>query len=475
MMRTTVLLLFALGNSFAQQPPPSKPAQNDRAMPVSLHELSLSLEQLTARVRPAVVQVFTTGLTPISEEAEGTSTSLFAKQRATGSGMILSPDGYVLTNAHVIRGGRRIQVRIAADPEELEGHHSVVKPAGKTLDAKIVGADREADLALLKIEGTNLPYLRLGDSEKLRQGQLVMAFGNPLGLESSVTMGVVSSVARQIKSEDPMVYIQTDAPINPGNSGGPLIDSEGRVVGINTFIFSQSGGSEGLGFAVPANIAKTVYTQLRNDGHVHRGQIGAYAQTITPLMAAGLKLQQDWGVILGDVQPEGPADQAGLEPGDIVISLNGKQMENARQFDVNLYPALIKENVTVEFMRGDQRRATKVQVIERDDDPMRFADKVDPEKNIIQRLGILAIALTPELTNMVSDLRHSYGVVVAMRSTDAAANGLEIGDVIYSLNGTPVKSFEALRSAVDGLSPREPAVLQIQREAKLRYVTIEIE
>ena len=469
MIRTTVLLLFALGNSFAQ------PARNDPAMPVSLHELSLSLEQLTARVRPAVVQVFTTGLTPISEEAEGTSTSLFAKQRATGSGMILSPDGYVLTNAHVIRGGRRIQVRIAPDPADLEGHHSVVKRVGKTLDARIIGADREADLAVLKIEGTNLPYLRLGDSQSLRQGQLVMAFGNPLGLESSVSMGVVSSVARQIKSEDPMVYIQTDAPINPGNSGGPLIDSEGRVVGINTFILSQSGGSEGLGFAVPANIAQTVYTQLRNDGHVHRGQIGAYAQTITPLMAAGLKLQQDWGVILGDVEPEGPADQAGLQPGDIVISLNGKQMENARQFDVNLYPALIKENVTIEFMRGDQLRATKVQVIERDDDPMRFADKVDPEKNIIQRLGILAVALTPELTNMVSDLRHSYGVVVAMRSTDAAANGLEIGDVIYSVNGTPVKTFDALRSAVDGLNPRGPAVLQIQREAKLRFVTIEIE
>ena len=466
MPRATIVLLLAVGQAFAQ---PSKPA------PVSLRELSLSLERLTARVRPAVVQVFTTGLTPISEESEGTTTSLFAKQRATGSGVILSADGFVLTNAHVIRGGRRIQVRLAPDDAQLEGRRSVVKPAGRTLEARIVGADRETDLAVLKIDATGLPFLQLGDSEALRQGQLVMAFGNPLGLESSVSMGVVSSVARQIKSEDPMVYIQTDAPINPGNSGGPLIDSEGRVVGINTFILSQSGGSEGLGFAVPASIAQSVYTQLRKDGHMHRGQIGVYAQTITPVMAAGMKLPQDWGVILGDVEPQGPADRAGLEPGDIVTGLNGKPMENARQFDVNLYGALIGENVTVEFLRQGQRRAVKVPVIERDDDPMRFADKVDPEKNMIQRLGILAVALTPELTGMVSDLRHSYGVVVAMRSTDAAANGLEIGDVIYSVNGTAVKSFEALRSAVDGLKPREPAVLQIQREDKLRFVTIEIE
>ncbi len=476
MIRAILFSLGLTGYSFAQQTAPAKPvppAQADRAAPVSLGELSVSLEHLAARVRPAVVQVFTTGLAPISEESEGTTTSLFTTQRATGSGIILSPDGYILTNAHVVRGGRRIQVRLAWDSPEHR--HSVVKPAGKTVEAKVVGADRETDLALLKVDLAGLPYLRLGDSETLRQGQLVMAFGNPLGFEGSVSMGIVSSVARQIKPEDAMIYIQTDAPINPGNSGGPLIDSEGHVVGINTFILSQSGGSEGLGFAVPANIAKNVYKQLRKDGHVHRGQIGVYAQTITPLMATGLNLPQDWGVILGDVDPDGPAADAGLKAGDIVVSLNGKAMENARQFNVDLYSSLVKEYVTVGFLREGQMRATKVQVIERDNDPMRFADKVDPEKNVIRRLGILAVALTPELTNMVSDLRHPYGIVVALRSSDAAANGLEVGDVIYSVNGAPVKSFEALRSAVDGLNQHQPAVLQIQREDKLRFITIEIE
>jgi serine protease Do len=473
MIRATLISLLAAACSFGQQPSPAKPAQNDQTLPVSLHALSVSLEQLTARVRPAVVQVFTTGLAPISEESEGTSTSLFTTQRATGSGIVMSPDGYVLTNAHVVRGGRRIQVRLAWD--DAEGRRSIVKPAGKTLEAKIVGADRETDLAILKIEAANLPYLRLGDSETLRQGQLVMAFGNPLGFEGSVSMGVVSSVARQIKPEDSMIYIQTDAPINPGNSGGPLIDSDGQVIGINTFIVTQSGGSEGIGFAVPSNIAKSVYTQLTKDGHVHRGQIGVYAQTITPLMAEGLKLSQDWGVILGDVDPDGPAADAGLEAGDIIVSMNGKPMENARQLNVNLYRALVKENVTIEFLREGQPRATKVQVVEREDDPMRFADKVDPEKNVIRRLGILAVALTPDLTSMVSDLRHPYGVIVALRSTDAAANGLEVGDVIYSVNGAPVKSFDMLRSAVDGLNQRQAAVLQVQRNDKLRFITIEIE
>src|SRR6185369_8300448 len=138
--------------------------------------------------------------------------------------------------------------------------------------AQVIGVDRESDLAVIKIEASALPHLSLGDSDTLRQGQLVMAFGNPLGLESSVSMGIVSSVARQLKPDDPMIYVQTDAPINPGNSGGPLIDSEGHVMGINTFILSQSGGSEGIGFAVPSNIVKAVYAQIRKDGHVHRGQ-----------------------------------------------------------------------------------------------------------------------------------------------------------------------------------------------------------
>ncbi len=234
---------------------------------VSLGELSASFESLAQRVRPSVVQIFSTGYAS-SEDSESTNTSsLLSKQRSTGSGVILSEDGFILTNNHVVRNALKIEVK-------LHNENRAVHMPDSTLIAKLIGVDREADLAVIKIERKGLAKLMLGDSRKLRQGQLVMAFGNPLGLEGSVSMGIVSSTARQLKLDDPMTYVQTDAPINPGNSGGPLVDSEGRVVGINTFILTQSGGSEGIGFAVPSNLVRSSYEQIIKDGHVHRGQIG---------------------------------------------------------------------------------------------------------------------------------------------------------------------------------------------------------
>jgi len=300
-----------------------------------------------------------------------------------------------------------------------------------------VGIDRDSDLAVLKIDQTGLPYLRLGDSDTLRQGQIVMAFGNPLGLENSVSMGVVSSVARQIKPDDTMIYIQTDAPINPGNSGGPLVDADGRVVGINTFILSQSGGSEGLGFAIPSNIVKNSYTQIKAEGHVHRSEIGVFAQSITPPLATGLRLSQDWGVLLSDVTPDGPADQAGLKIGDIVVSLNGKLMTNARQLDVNLYRYSVGQKVNLEVLRGGSKLTYAVPVTQREDDPQRFADMVDPTKNVVPKLGILGIAIDRKVAELLPELRNSYGVVVAARGGDTPYTGdsLQLGDVIYSVNG----------------------------------------
>jgi serine protease Do len=287
---------------------------------------------------------------------------------------------------------------------------------------------------------------------------------------------VVSSVARQIKADDPMIYIQTDAPINPGNSGGPLLNADGQVVGINTFILSQSGGSEGIGFAIPSNIVSTVVRQIRKDGHVHRGEIGVFAQSITPSLVAGLELSRDWGVLLGDVDPDGPAGESGLKAGDIVLTLNGRVMENARQLEVNLYRRTVGEKVKIEVLRGDQKLGFEVEVIERDDDPQRFADLVNPEENIIAKLGILGVEISPKIALMLPDLRKKYGVVVAARAAGSPFSAaLSPGDVIYSVNGTPVTSLAALRQVLDRLKPNEPMVLQIEREGHLRYLDLELE
>ena len=280
----------------------------------AIESFSASLESLSQRVNRSVVKIVTTGF-GISEDSDSGNASLLTRQRATGSGVILTPDGYIVTNAHVIQGARRIRVQLPVSARAARLSHSITKPAGTILDARIVGQDRETDIAVLKIDATDLPFLTLGDSRELRQGQLVMAFGSPLGLQNSASLGVVSAAARQLKEDSPMIYIQTDASINPGNSGGPLVDMSGRVVGLNTMILSQSGGSEGIGFAIPSDTLRNVYTQIRKEGHVHRGQIGASVETITPLLAAGLGLPQDWGVLVADATPDGPADKCRPEAG----------------------------------------------------------------------------------------------------------------------------------------------------------------
>jgi serine protease Do len=434
----------------------------------TLGELSSSLEALVERVRPSVVQIFSTSYGTSEESDSANAANLLSKQRATGSGVILSEDGLILTNNHVVRNALKIEVKLH-NPNRA-GHMP-----DSTLSAKLVGVDREADLAVIKIEKTGLPKLPLGDSSKLRQGQFVMAFGNPLGLEGSVTMGIVSSTARSLKLDDPMSYVQTDAPINPGNSGGPLVDSEGRVVGINTFILTQSGGSEGIGFAVPSNVVLSSYSQIIKDGHVHRGQIGIVAQTITPMLAKGLALPQDWGVIAADVTPDGPAAKAGMKPGDIIATLGQREMEDARQLENLVYQQPLSAIVDITVKRDGKMLNFSIPVIERDDDPQRFADMVNPERNLIRRLGILAIEITDKLSDLLPDLRHDYGVVVAARAADAPGSVLEPGDVIYEVNKTPVVSIKALRDVLDTLKAGDTVVMQVQRGTKLHYVALDLE
>jgi serine protease Do len=458
--------IFAVGAAIATAP--LLFAQTPAQAP-SLRELSASFEELASRVRPAVVQVFSTGYARAEEGDDSSNTALLSKQTSTGSGVILTEDGYIVTNNHVVENARKIEVKLPSrgGPREQT----------TTLPARVVGVDRETDLAVLKIEGKNLTTLALGDSSRLRQGELVLAFGNPFGLEGSVSTGVVSSTSRQLKPDDPMAYIQTDAPINPGNSGGPLVDAEGQIVGINTMIYTRSGGSEGIGFAVPSNVVRNIYTQIRKDGHVHRGHIGVGLQSITPTLAKGLGLAQDWGVVVNDIEPEGPAKAAGVEIGDLIQSLNGKPVESASQLENEIYGLGLAESVTLSLLRDGKTVSVKVPVHEREDDPQRFADMVNPEDNLVTKLGILAIELNEKVAAMLPDLRHEYGLVVAARTANPPYSGgeLETGDVIYEMNNAPTLSVKGVREALDRMKSGDAVVLQVERNGHLMYLALELE
>lgn len=443
--------------------------------PASLNQLSTSLSDLATHVSPAVVQIFTTQyeatLGGYLDSAEGLGT-----QHSGGSGVILDPDGYIITNAHVVRNARRVQVMLNAPLPSESPSHSILKPRGRLIGASVVRTDPETDLAVLKIAATDLPHLELGDSDALQQGQLVLAFGSPLGLANSVSLGVVSAQARQLRPEDPMIYIQTDAAINPGNSGGPLVNATGQVVGINTFIFSQSGGDEGIGFAAPSNIVRTVFEQIRDTGRIRRGIIGVQVQTITPILAAGLNLPRDWGVIVNDVLPGGPAQRAGIEPGDIVLRLDGKTMENGRQFNVNLYGRHIGEKVSIETLRQGETIHFTVDVIERANDPARFADLVDPQRNLIPKLGILGLEVDARIARLLPKLRRRNAVIVAARAPEAPywEGNFELGDAIYAVNGTSVHTLPGLRQVVDKLESGMPVVIQIERNRRLLYIAFQL-
>ena len=387
--------------SMAEQVPSKTP---------SVRGLSEALVGVAEKVTPAVAMVTTEGYQQVAYNPPGVTS--FGLRRAGGSGVIVSADGYIVTNAHVVAGATRIQVQLSSNGAPVG--RSIVRPHGRVSPARLVGLDAETDLALLKVDAEGLPFLELADSDSVRQGQLVVAVGSPSGLESSMSMGVISAVARQLQPDDRVVHLQTDAPINPGNSGGALVDIEGRLVGINTMILTQSGGSEGLGFAVPSNIVRFVIDQMRRNGFVLRGEIGAEAQTVTPGLAPALGLARDSGVILADVLPGGPADIAGLKIGDIVLSLNGKPMENARQFHVNLYQQSVSSVVTLQVSRGIETFEKRVVVLARSNSPERFASRVNEEQHLLPRLSILALPIDASIAELLTGPpRRTYGILVA--------------------------------------------------------------
>src|SRR4029077_14713583 len=375
---------------------------------------------------------------PLREENRS-QTALIVRQHAVGSGVIVDSNGYIMTNAHVVEGAQRIRVALPLPMGDSAGQVPIGKR--RVLEARLIGQHKETDLALLKIEESDLPTLPL-ISQRAHVGQLVFAIGSPEGLQNSLTMGVVSALARQPDSTKPLTYLQTDAPINPGNSGGPLVDMNGFVLGINTFILSQGGGSEGLGFAVPARVVEFVYHSLRNHGHVHRVEIGAVAQEITPELAEGLQLPQRWGVVVVDVKPDGPAAAAGLQIQDIILTADDRRIETLPSLSAALYLHRLDEVVKLEILRGNEKKILYVPAIEQHDHMDELLDKVNPENSLISRLGVLAIDLTDNLRSKLS-LRIPTGVVVVGRAADLILpdTGLQAGDIVHHLNSTSIDSM----------------------------------
>jgi serine protease Do len=461
----------------ARQEPPQKKAGTGESKPAEppgiLIQLNGALESLAGRVSPAVVQILVTGYGPLREE-DKSQTAFIVRQHAVGSGVIVDSSGYIMTNAHVVEGAQRIRVALPLPMGDSAGQVPIGKR--RIVEARLVGQHAETDLALLKIDETNLPTLPLL-SQRPHVGQLVFAIGSPEGLQNSVTMGVLSALARQADSTKPLTYLQTDAPINPGNSGGPLVDMNGFVLGINTFILSQGGGSEGLGFAIPARVVDFVYRSLRKYGHVHRVEIGAVAQEITPDLAAGLHLPQRWGVIVVDVNPHGPAAAAGLQIEDIILAADDRRVETLPSLSSALYLHRLDQVVKLEILRGDERKTLYVPAIEQHDHMDELLDAVNPDNSLISRLGILAISLTDELRTRLGSLRLPSGVVVVGRAADLIMpdTGLQAGDIIHKLNTTVIDSMDGLRAAVGALQTGDPVVLQIERDGGLMYVSFEVE
>jgi len=436
----------------------------------ALRPFNAALQALAEKVSPSVVQIQTSGFASVGE-GSGAPVGMVMRQHSLGSGVILDPDGFIITNAHVVQGAQRIKVELTLPVTTP----LAPAPFKHVYEARLVGMDRDSDLALLKIEAHGLPPLLLETEQAIHPGALVLAIGSPEGLRNSITFGVISSVGRQANPALPMEYLQTDAPINHGSSGGPLVNMEGKVVGLNTFIMSEGGGSEGLGFAIPARAIQFVYERLRKDGRVRRLQLKAATQNITPELAAGLGLTQDWGVIIADVVPGGAAESGGLRPKDVVLAVDGRNIISLHNFSTALMLHPLEEPLQMVILRGAEKVPLVIPALPRGEGIEHLEDLVNPA-NRVGRLGIFAAEYGETLAPLVGPVRIPSGVLVAALSMDANAvtGDLKPGDLLHALNQSVLVQVEDLKAELGKLQPGAPGVLTVERHGQMMYLVFEM-
>jgi len=437
---------------------------------------------IVEKVASSVVTVFTTqtvsrGLTtfPFGDDTlrqffGGQSPQRQGKQtlQGLGSGVIVSPDGYIITANHVVSGAEEIMVGLGTELRKYK--------------AKKVGTDPGTDVALLKIEEKNLPAITFADSEKARAGDIVLAIGNPFGLRQTVTMGIISAVGRGgMGIVDYENFIQTDAAINMGNSGGALVDTEGRLLGINTAIFSRSGGNQGVGFAIPSNLARDVMQSLREKGRVVRGYIGALVQTLTPELAEAMKLKgQPTGALVGDVTPKSPSEKAGMKTGDVVTAVNGKKISDARELRLMIGSMAPGTKVEIELNREGQNKTLNVELGEMPAGAAEEGAEASPEESAQPEkatvFGGVAVAdITDDVRTALNLSKDVKGAVIAEIDADspAAKAGLREGDVIQEVNKQSVRNAKELVAISKKLKPNEKILIRVWSQGRSGFVALE--
>jgi len=467
-----IWLCLATGRFSAAVQEPAQPQQG----------VTTTFAPVVEKVAPGVVTVFTTqtvsrGVTsfPFGDDTlrqffGGQSPQTQGKQtlQGLGSGVIVSPDGYILTANHVVSGADEIMVGLGTELRKYK--------------AKKVGTDPGTDVALLKIEEKNLPAIMFADSDKARAGDVVLAIGNPFGLRQTVTMGIISAVGRGgMGIVDYENFIQTDAAINMGNSGGALVDTGGRLLGINTAIFSRSGGNQGIGFAIPANLARDVMQSLREKGRVVRGYIGASVQTLTPELAEAMKFKgQPTGALVSEVTPKSPSEKAGMKTGDVITSVNGKKISDARELRLMIGSMAPGTKVQIEVNHEGQSKIINVELAEM---PAGVAEEgteatpeesVQPEKATV--FGGVAVAdIADDIRTALNLSKDIKGAVIAEIDADspAAKAGLREGDVIQEVNKQPVKNAKDLVAISKKLKPNEKILIRVWSQGRSGFVALE--